>query len=142
MQVSAGARSTSNRLFPAGRLLVLRKAQAEEPHYVALEGGKIYLRHLKIPKIAYIYKLRDLILIPYIRYLIYEILFRCCVYYMPGEQADVDELLISSDMASAHMPARYLKAPEARTHGFRSVEALDEAMNLPSPSEVELLGLG
>ena len=35
-------------------MLVLRKAQAEEPHYVALEGGKIYLTHLKIPKIAYI----------------------------------------------------------------------------------------
>ena len=34
-----------------------------------------------------------------------------------GSQADVDEMLISSDMAAAHMPARYLKAP-----GFSSCD--------------------
>lgn len=84
-QIMAGAKGTENRLFPAGRLMFLRKAQipSAESHYVALEGS----------------------------------------------HAGVDEMLISSDMATAHMPARYLKA-------------LDEAMNLPAPPEVALNGLG
>lgn len=84
-QIAGACHGTSNRLFPAGRLVVLRQAEipSQDPHYVALEGS----------------------------------------------QADVDEMLISSDMAAAHMPARYLKA-------------LDEAMNIPAPREVKLNGLG
>lgn len=84
-QIAGACHGTSNRLFPAGRLVVLRQAEipSQDPHYVALEGS----------------------------------------------QADVDEMLISSDMAAAHMPARYLKA-------------LDEATNIPAPREVKLNGLG
>jgi len=84
-QLVAGCHATNNRLFPAGRLVVLRQAEIpdRDPHYVALEGS----------------------------------------------QEDVDEMLISSDMAAAHMPARYLKA-------------LDEALGLPAPREVKLNGLG
>eukprot|EP00913_Durusdinium_trenchii_P016567 g15572.t1 len=39
-QIMAGAKGTENRLFPAGRLMFLRKAQipSAESHYVALEG--------------------------------------------------------------------------------------------------------
>ncbi|CAJ1400786.1 unnamed protein product [Effrenium voratum] len=82
--VATLSRHESPRLFPAGRLVVLRKALTEQdPVYVPLEGS----------------------------------------------QSDMDELLISSDMASAHMPARYLKA-------------LDEAMSTPAPSLVRLSGLG
>lgn len=84
--VASGSRGEMNRLYPAGRLIILRKASlpaSEESKYAPLEGS----------------------------------------------QVDVDELLLSSDMAAAHMPARYLKA-------------LGEASDWPDAAQVSLNGLG